>query len=160
MQVYYYKVLGRLPAFVLPKQGAVGPKLPGDILEVDEVGHAFIQKEEFPYKRELLLVGATSFGEPKAAEEEQEEVAALQVAPSEDAQVVAEVIDAEAPLKMPPAGAKVAEVLAYLKALEAKGYVPETLEQLRQRFNKSPRVLQELDRLQQAFVEGSMVIEG
>ena len=151
MQVYYYKVLGRLPSFVLPQQGVVGPKLPGDILEVDEAGHAFFQKEEFPYKRELLLVGATSFGEPQEAE---------QVTASEDEQVVAEVIDAETPLKMPAAGAKVAEVLAYLKALEAKGYVPETLEQLRQRFNKSPRVLQELDRLQQTFVEGSMVIEG
>jgi len=92
MQVYYYKVLGRLPAFVVPRKGVVGPKLPGDILEVDEEGHAFFQKEEFPYKREVLLVGATSFGENPGSQDEAQVAAPEQVAVSEDEQVVAEVI--------------------------------------------------------------------
>jgi len=166
MQVYYYKVLGRFQPFVIPGEGPVAAKLPGDILEVGEQGHAYLQNRElFPYADQVILIGATFLGErtetPPAQEPAQEENASVVeelLSPPEETPP-AEVPAADTLPPLPEPGAKTADVLAYLKQLEAHGYTPAQLEEVKGRF-KSAKVLQEVERLRQKFVEDSLTIEG
>jgi len=177
MQVYYYKVLGRLGPLLIPGEGEKDTMLPGDTLQVGEAGHQYIQSELCPFKESLLLVGSTFLGE-KPVTEEAVDVEKVEVSEGgedsilaellgeeasvepfvEEAQVV--VVDAEEPFPgIPSPGAKVSEVMDYLEQLKRRGYTLEQLDEVQSRFS-SVTIQREVGRMRQDFLEQSLTIAG
>ena len=177
MQVYYYKVLGRLGPLLIPGEGEKDTMLPGDTLQVGEAGHQYIQGELFPFKESLLLVGSTFLGE-KPVTEEAVEAETVEVSEGSGDSILAEllsepapveplveevqavVVDAEEPFpEIPSPGAKVSEVMDYLKQLERRGYTLEQLDEVKSRFS-SVTIQREVEQMRQDFLEQSLTIAG
>lgn len=163
MKVYFYLVRGQVFNLALPGKDIIPHLTAGDVIEVDEAGHEYLQSpagQGLP----MVLSGETFRG---TEEEYQAYLAGKQAPPPANPvdeflqQVVeedlaaaseAEATGEEEPLAggIPPAGSRVQVVLKFLRQLEERNLEPAELnpilDEVTSRFS-SPRVQQEVQRL-------------
>lgn len=147
MKVYYYLATEQVWNVQLP--GKTIPYLTaGDVIEVDEEGHQYLQSMLLP---NLILSGETFIGTP---EEYQEYLRKKAPPPEPVVEFIEEVVnqDAESNAKppLPRAGSKTGVVLAYLETLKNLNYTHAELDEVLERF-KAPVIRSKVEELRAAL---------